>query len=61
MGYTEPDADSIRDALRALIDDQDRRDALGAAGEARAQEFSWTASAEAHMVSYQRAAEQQAE
>ena len=61
VAYTEPDADSIRDALRALIEDAGRREALGAAGEARAQEFTWAASAEAHLVSYQRAAEQRAE
>jgi glycosyltransferase involved in cell wall biosynthesis len=61
VGYTEPDADSIRDALRALILDQGRRESLGAAGHARAQEFTWSASAEAHLVSYQRAAEQRAE
>ncbi|HEY3735012.1 MAG TPA: glycosyltransferase family 1 protein [Streptosporangiaceae bacterium] len=61
VGYTEPDADSIRDALRALILDQARRESLGAAGHARAQEFTWSASAEAHLVSYQRAAEQRAE
>jgi glycosyltransferase involved in cell wall biosynthesis len=61
VGYTEPDADSIRDALSALIGDPERRAALGAAAEARAQEFTWAASAEAHLVSYQRAAEQQPE
>jgi glycosyltransferase involved in cell wall biosynthesis len=61
VAYTEPDADSIRDALRALIEDPGRREALGTAGDARAQEFTWAASAEAHLVSYQRAAEQRAE
>ena len=61
VAYTEPDADSIRDALRALIEDPARREALAAAGEARSQEFTWEASAEAHMVSYQRAAEQRPE
>jgi glycosyltransferase involved in cell wall biosynthesis len=58
VAYTEPDADSIRTALRALIDDPARREALGAAGEARALEFTWAASAEAHMASYERAAVQ---
>jgi glycosyltransferase involved in cell wall biosynthesis len=61
VSYTEPDPDSIRDALRALIGDPERREALGAKGEARAREFTWSASAEAHLVSYQRAAEQRAE
>ena len=58
VAYTEPDAGSIRDALRALLDDPARREALGVAGHARAQEFTWAASAEAHMACYRRAAEQ---
>jgi glycosyltransferase involved in cell wall biosynthesis len=58
VAYTEPDAGSIRDALRALLDDAPRREALGIAGHARSQEFTWEASAEAHMASYRRAAEQ---
>ena len=52
------DADSIRAALRALLNDPDRRQALGVAGHARALEFTWGASAEAHMASYERAAAQ---
>jgi glycosyltransferase involved in cell wall biosynthesis len=55
VAYTEPDADSIRDNLRALLDDADRRATLGVAGHARAQEFTWTASAEAHLACYRRA------
>ena len=58
VAYTEPDADGIRTALRALLDDPARRKALGDAGHARALEFSWAASAEAHMASYVRAAAQ---
>jgi glycosyltransferase involved in cell wall biosynthesis len=60
VAYTEQDADSIRDALRALLDDPARREALGSAGYARSQEFSWAASAEAHLACYRRAAEQNA-
>jgi len=60
VAYTEPDSDSIRDALRALLGDAARRDALGSAGFARSQEFTWAASAEAHMACYRRAAEQTA-
>ena len=60
VAYTEPDADSIKVALRALIDDPERRAALGALGYARAQEFTWAASAAAHLASYKRAADQQA-
>ncbi len=60
VAYTEPDADSIKVALRALIDDPERRAALGAAGYARSQEFTWAASAAAHLASYKRAADQHA-
>jgi hypothetical protein len=42
--------------LRALLDDQAQRVALGAAGYARSLEFTWTASAQAHMACYERAA-----
>jgi glycosyltransferase involved in cell wall biosynthesis len=58
VAYTEPDADSIRVALQALLGDPARRTALGDAGYTRAMEFSWEASAEAHLISYQRAAGQ---
>ena len=61
VAYTEPDAADIEAALRGLLADPARREALGAAGHARSQEFSWTASAEAHMASYQRAAAQRGE
>src|SRR5579864_7709986 len=57
VAYTEPDIDSIRDALRALLGDAARRKALGDAGYARSQEFTWEASAEAHLACYRRAAE----
>jgi glycosyltransferase involved in cell wall biosynthesis len=60
VAYTEPDSDSIRDALRALLGDAARRESLSSAGYARAQEFTWAASAEAHMACYRRAAEQTA-
>jgi glycosyltransferase involved in cell wall biosynthesis len=58
VAYTEPDADSIAVALRALLDDPERRAALSAAGYARAQDFTWEASAAAHVASYKRAADQ---
>ncbi len=61
VAYTEPDVDSIRTGLRALLDDPAKRAALGELEQARAREFTWAASAEAHMASYQRAAAQQAE
>jgi glycosyltransferase involved in cell wall biosynthesis len=58
VAYTEPEADAIAVALRALLGDPERRDALASAGYARAQEFSWAASAAAHVASYKRAADQ---
>jgi glycosyltransferase involved in cell wall biosynthesis len=57
VAYTEPDAESIAAALRALLDDPERRLALGEAGHDRAREFTWAASAAAHAASYKRAAE----
>jgi glycosyltransferase involved in cell wall biosynthesis len=57
VAYTEPDDVSIADALRALLSSSERRQALSTAGMARAREFTWEASAEAHLLSYQRAAE----
>jgi glycosyltransferase involved in cell wall biosynthesis len=56
VAYTEPDADSIATALRALIDDPQRRALLSRSGVARAQEFTWEASAAAHLATYARAA-----
>ena len=61
VAYTEPDSGSIRTALRSLLEDPSRRTSLGDAGYSRANEFSWAASAEAHMISYERAAGQAAE
>jgi glycosyltransferase involved in cell wall biosynthesis len=58
VAYTEPDPESIRAALQALLGDPDRRTALGEAGYARAMEFNWASSAEAHMISYERAVSQ---
>ncbi len=56
VAYTEPDADSIKTALRALIDDPGQRESLGQAGYARSQEFTWAVSAQAHLACYERAA-----
>lgn len=58
VAYTEPDASAIAAALRALLDDPDRRAALGEAAYARSQDFTWAASAAAHVASYKRAADQ---
>lgn len=58
VAYTEPDADSIAAALRDLLDDEGRRSTLASEGYARSKEFTWEASAEAHLASFQRAVEQ---
>ena len=57
VAYTEPDAGSIQAALRGLLDDPVGREALALAGHARSQEFTWAASAEAHLACYRRAVE----
>ncbi|MFC7644948.1 glycosyltransferase [Streptosporangium lutulentum] len=57
VAYTEPDDVSIAGALRALLSSPERRQVLSTAGMVRAREFTWEASAEAHLLSYQRAAE----
>jgi glycosyltransferase involved in cell wall biosynthesis len=56
VAYTAPDAAAISVALRALLDDPERRHALGAAGLQRSASFTWKASADAHLESYARAA-----
>lgn len=55
VAYTEPSASAIQAALRSLLEDPARREALGIAGHARAQQFTWAASAAAHLDSYKRA------
>ncbi|WP_055478039.1 glycosyltransferase family 4 protein [Sphaerimonospora mesophila] len=55
VAYTEPDAESVAAALRALLESPKRRAALSAAGVGRAREFTWRLSAEAHLASYRHA------
>ena len=50
----------LTDWVRELLADPERRSALAAAGYARAQEFTWEASAAAHVASYEKAAAQAA-
>ncbi len=57
VAYTEPGDAAIAVALSALLDDGERRARLGAAGLARAHEFTWAASAEAHLTAFARALE----
>lgn len=52
VAYTEPDAASIAHELVALLDDPDRRAVLSRAASARAAQFTWAASAEAHLRAY---------
>lgn len=54
VAYTGQDADHIAKDLAALLDDEPRRAALAAAGLARAKEFSWNSSADAHVSAWQR-------
>lgn len=56
VAYTETDPGSIADALRALFDDPARRSELSVAGLERMQQFTWEASAQAHLASYRAAA-----
>lgn len=56
VAYVETDAESIADGLAGLLGSPEQRQALSAAGVARAREFTWEASAEAHQQSYERAA-----
>ncbi|HLZ37940.1 MAG TPA: glycosyltransferase family 1 protein [Mycobacteriales bacterium] len=58
VAYTEPDAPSIGATLAALLDDAARRRSLDEAALARAHEFTWAASAEAHLTTYARAVAQ---
>ncbi|XVQ12250.1 glycosyltransferase family 4 protein [Spirillospora sp. CA-255316] len=60
VAYTEPDAASIAAALEELVEGPERRETLADAAYARAQGFSWTASAEAHLASFERAVAQYA-
>ncbi len=55
VAYTEPDSAAIAVALTSLLDDPARRAQLGVAGHQRSLEFTWAASAEAHLASYARA------
>ncbi len=57
VAYTGEDADQIAADLAALLDDEARRASLAKAGLDRAKEFTWASSAEVHLASWQRAAE----
>jgi glycosyltransferase involved in cell wall biosynthesis len=56
VAYTGQEADQIAKDLSALLDDEPRRAALAAAGLARAKEFNWSSSAEAHIHAWARTA-----
>ena len=55
VAYTDPDPDAIAAALTSLMDDADRRAQLAEAGHSRSLEFTWAASAEAHLAAFERA------
>lgn len=56
VAYTGPGTDEIARDLAALLDDDERRNALAKAGAARAKEFTWESSAEVHLAAWARAA-----
>jgi glycosyltransferase involved in cell wall biosynthesis len=56
VAYTEPEVASIAAALRALLDDPERRHALSRAALKRSQSFTWEACARIHLEAYERAA-----
>jgi glycosyltransferase involved in cell wall biosynthesis len=56
VAYTGEDAATIGRDLAALLDDPARRTQLGTAALERAYQFTWQASAEAHLAAYARAA-----
>ncbi len=56
VAYTGPGTDEIARDLAALLDDDERRNALSKAGAARAKEFTWESSAEVHLAAWTRAA-----
>jgi glycosyltransferase involved in cell wall biosynthesis len=55
VAYCEPSAESIATELRALLDDPARRIRLSQAAVARAEKFTWAASAKAHLEAYRAA------
>jgi len=56
VAYTEPDDRAIATALAALLDDPERRAALGRAAFERAATFTWRRSAERHVAAFAEAA-----
>lgn len=55
VAHCETDAASIGRELAALLDDPDRRTALSSAARSGALEFTWAATAQAHLAAYERA------
>jgi glycosyltransferase involved in cell wall biosynthesis len=55
VAYTQPEASAIATDLAELLSDEPRRADLAQRGLARSHEFTWAASAEAHLASYARA------
>ena len=53
--YAEPDVESLTAGLNVLFDDEQRRRDLGAAAHVRSREFTWEASADAHLAIWARA------
>jgi glycosyltransferase involved in cell wall biosynthesis len=56
VAYTGPRPGEIARDLAELLDDEERRAALSKAGAARAKDFTWDSSADAHLECWERAA-----
>jgi glycosyltransferase involved in cell wall biosynthesis len=57
VAYSETDVPSLTASLSSLLDDAVRREQLGAAAHERSLQFTWEASAHAHLQTYERALE----
>jgi glycosyltransferase involved in cell wall biosynthesis len=58
VAYCEPDVTSIAAGLNELLSNPSRRDELGRRALERARGFTWSRTAEGHLMSYERAAMQ---
>lgn len=57
VAYSQTDVTSLAASLTVLLDDAHRRDQLGTAAHERSLQFTWKASAQAHLETYARALE----
>jgi glycosyltransferase involved in cell wall biosynthesis len=55
VAYSQTDVPSLAEGLSALLDDTARRERLGVEAHERSLQFTWEASAQAHLQTYERA------